>query len=96
MNPIGPEIAKIRKAKKITPAQLCKKLKITKAELTALEKAVQPPKKQITAVCKVLDIDKSFLAFKCITGQDVDPKKSEAFKLLAPLINNLIDDVIKK
>lgn len=95
MKPIGPELAKIRKMKKITVQALSKKLNISVKEVERIEFDKKPSKEIINKVCKALGISKELVAFKVITKNDVATNKKEAFRILQPAIDKLINSVLK-
>ncbi len=91
---IGSAIREIRKSKKITQKELAVKCNLSNNSITQIELNNTFPKKNtIKKICKALNIPTAFLLFYSLTEKDIPKEKREIYRVLAPLLKKLIEEV---
>ncbi len=93
---IGKTIKLLRKEKGWTQEDFSKKIDISVTSLSLIESgATRPNKTTLLSICNVLEIPESFLFVLSISEDDVPPEKREVYKILAPTLRNIVEQLVK-
>lgn len=90
---LGIKIKQIRKQKSLTQDAFAKACGITQTYLSQIENNIKEPNlATLKKISEVLNVPLPILFFLSMDDNDVDPKKREAFKLVNPSINSLVNE----
>ena len=91
---IGPCIKKIRKSLKLTQMDFASKLEVTQTHLSQIESGKNNPSvKFLERVSFEFGIPLPVMMFYSLTEYSVSENKREAFKLIKPVIDKLVESV---
>lgn len=91
---IGGAIEGLRKKKEIRQNELADKAQITQSYLSLIESNKKEPNlKTLKAIADALEVPLPIIFFLSITDEDIPKEKQDSYKLLSPLINNVIKDI---
>ena len=89
---LGNTIKRIRTNKEIKQKDLAKACKMTQAYLSKIENNQKEPTiSSLRMIAKQLDVPLPILLFQSLTDDDVDPQKKEAFQVILPSIQRMIE-----
>lgn len=92
---IGQAIKKIRKEKKIKQYVLSEKTGLSQSYLSLIEKTHrQPSLDTLELICKVFGCPVSILFWYALEEKDVSDKKKDAFRMLKPLIDQMVLELV--
>lgn len=90
---IGLAIKKIRAEKDVSQKELAKRTKISATSLSQIEKGTKRPSaKNLTKICKALDIPESLVYFYGLEANDIPAKNRKLYSVVFPAL----EDMIKK
>lgn len=90
---LGTKIKQIRKQKKLTQEAFAQACGITQTYLSQIENNIKEPNlATLKKISEVLTVPLPILFFLSMDDNDVDPKKRDAFKLVNPSINSLVNE----
>ncbi len=93
---IGKTIKLLRKEKGWIQEEFSKKIEISVTSLSLIESGTtRPNKTTLLRICEVLEIPEPFLFLLSISEDDVPPEKREIYKILAPTLKNIVDQLVK-
>lgn len=89
---LGKTIREIRKSKKISQKKLANDVGISVTALFNIEtKNTQPKKETFDKISESLGVSKEYILFRAITIDDVSDEKRSVFKVLQPILLELLD-----
>lgn len=89
---LGLAIKSIRKQKGLRQNQFAELCKITPSYLSQIENNNKEPNLSVLKlISNKLDIPLPILFFLSLDNDDIKPEKKEAFKMIAPSINSLVN-----
>lgn len=90
---IGSVIRKARKKKGLTQNDFATWCEITQTYLSQIESNTKAPNiSTLKKISENLDIPLPILFFLSMTEDDIDPAKRDAYKMLGPSVNSLINE----
>ncbi|MFX3625825.1 MAG: helix-turn-helix domain-containing protein [bacterium] len=90
---LGNTIKKIRKQKGLTQLEFASSSGITQTYLSQIENNQRDPNlSTIKLLSKSLNIPIPVLFFLSMTEEDIPPHKRDAFKIISPSINSLVNE----
>ncbi len=93
---IGQGIKKARKSKKVKQYILAKDSGITQSYLSTIEGGIKKPSLDVLEnISKALGTPLPFIVWFSMELNDVPNEKLEAYNTISPIINNLIESLIK-
>ena len=92
---VGKAIKKLRKKNNYTQEGFCKKIDISQTYLSQIENNKKTPSGQLLAVISdVFKIPLPILFWFSVEEEDISKNKREAYALLKPTIDSLLDTII--
>lgn len=89
---LGSTIKKLRLQKDIKQKDLAEKCHMTQAYLSRIESNQKEPTiNALKTIAKQLEIPLPVLFFHALTAEDIEPKKREAFQMILPSIQSMIE-----
>lgn len=96
MNNIGKVLKEIREQRKLTQADVAKKLKLHQSHVSRVESGFyEPDSVTMRKFAKLYGVPVAILIWKATGEKDVQPSKLKAFKKLKPAVDNLIAEFFK-
>lgn len=90
---LGSQIKNIRKQKGLTQAEFALSIGITQTYLSQIEGNLKEPNlSTLKAISEGLGIPLPILFFLSMTEEDVKPAKRNAFKIVSPSVNSLVNE----
>lgn len=90
---LGSVIRKARKQKGLTQNEFSSWCDITQTYLSQIENNLKEPNlSTLKKISERLDVPLPILFFLSMTEEDVDPAKREAFKIVGPSVNSLVNE----
>lgn len=90
---LGNQIKNIRKQKGLTQAEFAHSIGITQTYLSQIEgNQKEPNLSTLKAISEGLGIPLPILFFLSMTEEDVKPNKRNAFKIVSPSVNSLVNE----
>ena len=90
---LGNTIKIIRTKRKIRQNDLAERCNLSQTYLSLIENNQKEPNiSTLKQICLCLDVPLPFVFFMSLDEQDIQVNKKEAFKLVAPAINNFISE----
>jgi len=92
---LGETIIKLRKKKGLTQYELAARCNITPTYLSLLEKNKRDAKlSTLKSIVQELEIPFPLFLILSLTEEDIQPEKQESYKILEPIVKNLIEQLI--
>jgi len=90
---LGMKIKQIRKQKGLTQSSFASLCNITQTYLSQIENNQKEPNMStLKRISEVLEIPLPILFFLSMDEEDVSPEKRDAFKLVNPSVNSLVNE----
>jgi len=90
---LGNTIKTIRSKRGIRQNELAENCKLSQTYLSQIENNQKEPNiSTLKQICSSLDVPLPIVFFMALDDEDVQENKKEAFKLIAPAINNFISE----
>ncbi len=90
---LGYQIKNIRKQKGLTQAEFALSIGITQTYLSQIEGNLKEPNlSTLKSISVGLDVPLPILFFLSMTEEDVKPNKRNAFKIISPSVNSLVNE----
>ncbi len=90
---LGSIIKKRRKQKRYTQSELAELCGITQTYLSQIENnSKEPNLSTIKVIANHLDVPLPILFFLSLNDDDVSPEKRDAFKMISPSVNSLVNE----
>lgn len=90
---LGMKIKQMRKQKGLTQSSFASLCDITQTYLSQIENNQKEPNMStLKRISDVLDVPLPILFFLSMDEEDVTPEKREAFKLVNPSVNSLVNE----
>ncbi len=92
---IGLAIKKIRAEKDISQKELSKRTKISATSLSQIEKGTKRPSaKNLTKICKALDVPESLIYFYGLEEKDIPAKNRKLYSVVFPALEEMVKKLI--
>lgn len=93
---IGAVLKDLRITRNFTQVQVASKTRVSQTFLSQIETGAKNPSKSMLArLCDLYNVPPQIVIFKSLTAKDVPKKKVSLFYKLKPVIDSLIDEIIK-
>lgn len=90
---LGNQIKNIRKQKGLTQAEFALSIGITQTYLSQIESNLKEPNlSTLKLISEGLNVPLPILFFLSMTEDDVKPNKRNAFKIVSPSVNSLVNE----
>lgn len=90
---LGNQIKNTRKQKGLTQAEFALSVGITQTYLSQIESNLKEPNlSTLKSISEGLDLPLPILFFLSMTEDDVRPNKRNAFKIVSPSVNSLVNE----
>lgn len=94
--PLGAIIKQVRVKKGLTQVQLAKKTRLTQTYISSIEAGDKNPRPAtLNRICRVFGLPPQILVYMTLTEKDIKKEKLPLFKKLKPVIDSIIDEVLK-
>jgi len=88
---IGQAIKQIRTGKSLTQIQLSKITVISQTSLSQIEKGIKrPSQKNLTKICRALDVPETIVYFYGLEESDVPEKKKKVYSVVYPVVQEMV------
>jgi transcriptional regulator with XRE-family HTH domain len=93
---LGSIIKQQRKQKNLTQSKLAELCNITQTYLSQIENnSKEPNLSTIKVISEKLEVPLPILFFMALNEEDISPEKRDAFKLISPSVNSLVNEFFR-